>query len=185
MSGAATSIVAGGDKWQGKENRREVVWGQQGKASNGGIGEFVVPLGAVRHSGQLPEKEVRVERSRRASSIKKGGKSGASGAAVPDQEGKQFLHFLVSNAAKNPPEEIGDAKIELDELIDINLADLAKEYCVCLNRSHVLAEITKGQIENAEAEANQKGAKKQGGKTKESVQQEMSMYTQYSGIIRF
>ena len=39
-------------------------------------------------------------------------------------------------------QEIGDAKIELDELIDINLADLAKEYCVCLTRSHVLAQIT-------------------------------------------
>jgi hypothetical protein len=39
-------------------------------------------------------------------------------------------------------QQIGDAKIELDELIDVNLADLAKEFSVPLNRSHILEEIT-------------------------------------------
>jgi hypothetical protein len=80
-----------------------------------------------------------------------------------------FIHLLVNNAVDG--KMIGDAKIELDELIDINLADLAKEYCVCLNRSHLLEDM-----------ARQATA---GGKSKETVQQEMSMYTQYSGIIRF
>ena len=34
----------------------------------------------------------------------------------------------------------------MDELIDVNLADLAKEYCVCLNRSHILEQITQKAI---------------------------------------
>ena len=47
-----------------------------------------------------------------------------------------FLHFIVKKEQNG--QEIGAAKIELDQLIDINLNDLAKEYCVCLNRSHIL-----------------------------------------------
>lgn len=101
----------------------------------------MVSLGRVNHSGQLlPEKQVRVERSKRATTLRKPAKAAAANAALSEQEDKQFLHFLVRNAVDG--QEIGDAKIELDELIDINLADLAKEYCVALNRSHVLAEIT-------------------------------------------
>ena len=138
----------------------------------------MVSLGRVNHSGELlPEKEVRVERSKRSTTVKKPAKAAAANAALPEQAEKHCLHFLVRNGTDGP--EIGDAKIELDELIDINLADLAKEYCVCLNRSHVLAQ-RQAELEKAEAEANKKGAK-----TKESIQQEMSMYTQYSGIIRF
>jgi hypothetical protein len=55
---------------------------------------------------------------------------------LSEDDDKQFIHIIVKN--KIDGSEIGDAKIELDELIDTNLSDLAKEYCVCLNRSHIL-----------------------------------------------
>lgn len=51
--------------------RREVVWGRHGKASNGGIGEFVANLGTVNHSGLLQDDEVKVERSKRKVLVKK------------------------------------------------------------------------------------------------------------------
>jgi hypothetical protein len=49
------------------------------------------------------------------------------------------LHLIVKNEANGF--ELGAAKIEIDELIDVNLNDLAKEYCVCLNRSHIVDEM--------------------------------------------
>lgn len=69
--------------------------------------------------------------------------------------------------------EIGEARIELDELIDTNLRDLAKEYCVCINRTKVLHETKEKRIA---AEGEQK---------KEKIILEMGKYTEYSGIIRF
>lgn len=68
-------------------------------------------------------------------------------------------------------QEIGAAKIELDELIDVNLNDLAKEYCVCLNRSHILEEMLDKQTKT--------------GTENEKALKQLSMFTLYSGIIRF
>jgi hypothetical protein len=88
---------------------------------------------------------------------------------LSEDDDKQFIHIIVKN--KIDGSEIGDAKIELDELIDTNLSDLAKEYCVCLNRSHILEQIALKALAS--------------GKNKDTVMKQMSMFTQYSGIIRF
>ena len=79
------------------------------------------------------------------------------------------MHFIVRNEVNG--QEIGAAKIELDELIDVNLNDLAKEYCVCLNRSHILEEMLDKQTKT--------------GTENEKALKQLSMFTLYSGIIRF
>lgn len=84
-------------------------------------------------------------------------------------EEKKFLHFIVKSETTG--QEIGAAKIELDQLIDVNLNDLAKEYCVCLNRSHIIEEMMKKLISQ--------------GVEKEKAEKQLSMFTLYSGIIRF
>ena len=43
-----------------------------------------------------------------------------------------YVHIIVQNDING--EELGAQKIEIDELIDPKLKDLAKEYCVGLNR---------------------------------------------------
>lgn len=87
-------------------------------------------LGLVNHSGEVPEKEVEVEKSKRSTVVRKTGKK------TNMEEDKLYIHIIVRNAKDN--EEIGEAKIELDELIDTSLQDIAKEFCICLNRSHLI-----------------------------------------------
>lgn len=108
--------------------------------------ELVVDLGLVNHSGYVPEQEVQVERSRKQTVVKKSVKKIEANAS--DNE-KLFIHILVTNALDG--QEIGESKIELDELIDPNLADLAKEFCVCLNRSHLIDSMTKKRISGKSA----------------------------------
>ena len=125
------------------KNKREILWG--GKKSGSTLGEFVVDLGKVNHSGMIEEKEVKVQRSKKSTVVMKPvNKLDAQGRLLSEGEDKQFIHIVVNN--KIDGQQIGDAKIELDELIDVNLADLAKEYCVCLNRSHILEQITQKAI---------------------------------------
>ncbi len=49
---------------------------------------------------------------------------------------KKNLHLVVLNGIDG--QQIGDARVQIDELIDIKFKDLAKEYCVPLNRHHLL-----------------------------------------------
>ena len=90
---------------------------------------------------------------------------------MPFEEGKLVLRILIKNARDGV--EIGESKLELDELIDTNLKDLAKEYCVCLNRSYILNTILSQQI------------KEEGEESKENLTEKMKNFSQYSGIIRF
>lgn len=78
----------------------------------------------------------------------------------------------MSNAANNM-EEIGQVSVELDDLIDTNLKDLAKEYCVCLNRTDLLNEQFKVELANA----NEKKQKE--------IKLKRMRTTEFSGIIRF
>ena len=57
---------------------------------------------------------------------------------------KLVIHITVRNARTKT--ELGDAKIEIDELIDPKLRDLAKEYCICLNRSHILLDLQNEKV---------------------------------------
>lgn len=52
----------------------------------------------------------------------------------------QYIHFIVKNAIDG--QELGVQKIEMDELIDPNLEDLAKEYCVGISRQRYLETLT-------------------------------------------
>jgi hypothetical protein len=117
-------------------NKRAVEWGKISSDPKESTGEFLVNLGAINHSGNVPEAEVKVERSKKSTIVRKKTTKDSDIAALSDQDDKYFIHFIVRNNVDG--KEIGDSKIELDELIDINLRDLAKEYCVCLNRSHIL-----------------------------------------------
>jgi hypothetical protein len=71
------------------------------------------------------------------------------------------LHLVVVNSVDG--KEIGDAKVDVDDLIDIKLRDLAKEYCVCLNRSHIIQQ-EKDQLLGQ-------------GKTPEDVRKKFEMHT--------
>jgi len=51
--------------------------------------------------------------------VRKTAKSKGRKVEPEEQEDKIFIHFIVRNNVDK--QEIGDAKIELDELIDINL----------------------------------------------------------------
>ena len=104
-------------------NKREVQWDDK----------LIMDLGLVNHSGILKESDVQVERKKRSNTLKKHIKNQV------DEEDKIFIRFGVVNAFDGA--EIGEAKLELDELIDPNLKDLAKEYCVALNRSHLLEDL--------------------------------------------
>ena len=146
-------------------NSREVQWGKSTNKANNQK-EFVVDLGLVNHSGEVPESQVEVERSKRSTVVRKTVKK----SGMQDQE-KLYVHIIVRNAIDD--EEIGESKIELDELIDTNLQDLAKEFCVCINRSHLIKQML---------EMKTKGLNEQ---DKQKVTQEIGLYTDYSGIIRF
>jgi hypothetical protein len=89
-----------------------------------------------------------------------------------EEKNKLFIHFIVRNAVDG--KEIGNTKIELDELIDVNLRDLAKEYCVVLNRSHIIDEIKEKKLANVTDETKRK-----------KIEEEMAKYSSNSGIISF
>ena len=105
------------------------------------LDQITLDVHSVYISGYVPEQEVQVERSRKQTVVKKSVKKIEANASDND---KLFIHILVTNALDG--QEIGESKIELDELIDPNLADLAKEFCVCLNRSHLIDSITQKKI---------------------------------------
>ena len=88
-----------------------------------------------------------------------------------EDEDKIYVHLIVKNGVDGS--EIGEAKIELDDLIDTNLRDLAKEYCVALNRSHLVEAMTLDRIN------------KEGDKNKDKITKEMGKFSSYSGVIRF
>mmetsp|Transcript_5079 Transcript_5079/g.7688 ORF Transcript_5079/g.7688 Transcript_5079/m.7688 type:complete len:175 (+) Transcript_5079:2298-2822(+) len=124
------------------KNQRNVQWGEKGN-------EFTVDLGQVNHSGAVQGDQVQVQRSKKSTIVRK---------TITDNmflssENRFVIHLTVRNAANG--QEIGDSKIEVDELIDPRLQDLAKEYSVCLNRSHLLLDKQNELIE--------------GGKKKEEV----------------
>ena len=48
------------------------------------------------------------------------------------KESEKYIHFLVRD--NNSGQDIGSARIIIDELIDTSLFDLAKELCVGLDR---------------------------------------------------
>ena len=75
----------------------------------------------------------------------------------------------MKNSATN--EEIGESKVSIDDLVDTELSDLAKEFCVCLSRQYIL----QGMIEE----------KVKKGKKREDAIKELDLFTEYSGIIRF
>lgn len=137
-------------------NKREVHWDDK----------LIMDMGLVSHSGILGENDVKVEKNKRANTIKKQIKNQI------DEEDKIFIRFGVVNAYDGM--EIGEAKLELDELIDPNLKDLAKEYCVALNRSHLLEEL----LQQKQSKADTK-------EQKEAIKREIEAFTNYSGIIRF
>ena len=99
----------------------------------------MVDLGIVNHSGSVVEEDVEIEKSKKNNVLRKTIKRKNSF----DQE-KIFMHIIVKNAVNDT--EIGEAKIELDELIDTQLQDLAQEYCVCLNRTDILNEMKQKRI---------------------------------------
>ena len=142
----------------------------------GAFEEFNVNLGTVNHSGAIAGAEVKVTKTKKSTVIMKKKAQGR----MADEE-VAFIHIIVKNSIDGT--EIGDAKIELDELIDVNLNDLAKEYCVCLNRSHILDEILKSKGGLATPTPNKNGNATPAGKGDEKDQ--INMYSQYSGIIRF
>lgn len=82
---------------------------------------------------------------------------------------KLCIHVIVRNQVDG--KELGDALLEVDEVIDTKLSDLAKEHCVCLNRSHIINEMKQEVISK--------------GKKADIVEQEFKLHTQYSGVIRF
>jgi len=148
------------------ENKREIYWGknlQQPDSQD----EVLVNLGKVNFSGYLQEEQFQVEKARKNTVLKKSFKR----ADEDEVKNKEFVHFIVRNAVDDT--EIGEAKIELDELIDPNLNDLAKEYCVCLNRSHILDKIIEDRVH------------KEGEKKREKIMKEIGGYSKFSGIIRF
>jgi hypothetical protein len=61
------------------------------------------------------------------------------------QESEKFIHILVRDYNKRDKDpkgqELGSAKIVIDELIDTKLSDLAKQFCVCLERTHILSKM--------------------------------------------
>ena len=92
-----------------------------------------------------------------------------------------FIQIIVKNSIDGT--EIDDAKIELDELIDVYLNYLAKEYYVCLNISHILNQILKSKGGLATPTPNKYWNVTPAGKGDEIDQ--IKMYLQYNGIIRF
>lgn len=85
------------------------------------------------------------------------------------QDSEKYIHILVRDNNQPQPQdgnkglELGSAKIVIDELIDTNLNDLAKQFCVCLNRSHIL----KKMLDSGKYPKN------------------IEMFTQFSGIVKF
>ena len=112
MRGVSSEQEIKSRKTQPVTNAREVSWGKSANKTNVQK-EFVVDLGLVNHSGELPEKEVEVEKSKKSTIVRKTGKKNNM------EEDKLYIHIVVRNAKDNT--EIGEAKIELDELIDTTL----------------------------------------------------------------
>lgn len=77
------------------------------------------------------------------------------------QESEKYIHFLVKD--NNSGQELGSARIIIDELIDTNLFDLAKELCVGLDRQALIKQMIDG------------------GKYPKDIE----LYTHFSGIIKF
>ena len=94
----------------------------------------------VKHSG-AEKQVVRIEKSGtgvRGTAIMSKSKPNDNPFSEEQNSKKLVLRIVVKNARGEKDNEIGDARIELDDLIDVNLRDLAKEYVAPLNRSYLL-----------------------------------------------
>jgi hypothetical protein len=78
--------------------------------------------------------------------------------------------ICISARIEGTNEEIGKARIFLDELIDAELNDLAKEHCLVLSR----AELIDAKVKAAVRE----------GKTQEQAKKPFEKHSEYSGILR-
>ena len=138
----------------GKPKRHLVFTSHQNKDVADQYGDFTVNLDTVNHSGKLPNK-------------KQGQDNFASQNSLYKQESEKFIHILVRDNNQPGPDgkglELGSAKIIIDELIDTNLKDLAKQFCVCLERSHILQQM----IDSGKYPKN------------------IELFTQFSGIVKF
>jgi hypothetical protein len=93
----------------------------------------------VNHSGQSIDKESKVEKTKSMAKVRRP----TNRAIGAGNEGDQWcIHITVRNNANNG-QELGDAMLEVDDVIDVELADLAREHCVCLNRFHVIEDLKK------------------------------------------
>ena len=84
--------------------------------------EFQVDLGMINHSGKLPDKNEERRYDSENNLYKK--------------ESEKYIHFLVRDNLSN--QELGSARIIIDELIDTSLFDLARELCVGLDRQAII-----------------------------------------------
>ena len=152
-------IIASG-RTEPLRNKREVIWDTTGETPGSKLEQaatgsgntqkpFTVNLGKVSHSGKIGDGDEIYD-------------------ATENKE-MHYVHIIVKNDIDG--QELGAQKIEIDELIDPKLKDLAKEYCVGLNRQRVLDAIGDARIK--------------AGADRELVQAEMLDYALYSGIIRF
>ena len=91
-------------------NRREIIYGPE---SLDNTPEFEVNLGLVKHSGETNDKENKIERSKSMAKVTKPQfKNFAS-----DEVDQLCIHVIVRNQADNG-QELGDAMLEVDEVID-------------------------------------------------------------------
>ena len=81
---------------------------------------------------------------------------------------RKTLTIIVRDHSTN--EELGSAKIPVDDLIDPELRDLAQEHCMCISR----ADIRKAKIEKLE----------KSGVTPEDAAKQLTMFSEYAGIVR-
>jgi len=137
---------------------RDFNWGSKGE---------VIELGDVNHSGKEQQIAMQVQKAKRMTEIRKTVKKMKGS----DKDKELCIVIRIRNAVDK--HIIGEVRIELDELIDPKLRDLAKEYCVALDRTEILNNLEMKQGSSAN-EAK-----------KEEIRKAFKEFTKYSGIIRF
>ena len=100
------------------KNLREIRWNQANSSQSKAT---IIDIGEVNHSGKQQDDGIHVQREGKAASIRRIKTQNE----INRVKTQQFIRIIVKNAANNN-EEIGQVSIELDELIDTNLRDLAK-----------------------------------------------------------
>lgn len=105
-------------------NKRQVIFGTyQNKIVADQVQEFQVDLGMINHSGKIYDKNNEDQNYDSQNALYK-------------KESEKYIHFLVRDNLSN--QELGSARIIIDELIDTNLFDLARELCVGLDRQAII-----------------------------------------------